>query len=356
MSQSFEHKLIDDVATMIQNVSSQLHSTLPQAGMALSSLAVSVGQAGEAYERRRVDMIIAGTHPTLIPIKRMLHLQSRGDDKPSPYLANDLALQELVCVHPDEVPLQEQHKNSSEHKKLFKRFVGAWFRRKYLTRGIETDCGATSMFSGVTRKDVPYGIIIKDGDIVVQFEDAAKAFKHTLTLGKHYIQHDSDKYTIHSMWMDEEFGGIFDRIGWMWLQQYLMAPVCVSHGMTLEDFRAIPNDEMYELVKAVEGVNSLASWNHTTLYYPGDGAEHLPKCRVDTTYHYYSGSDTHQVTITIHPDDNLISLGLDGSPQRRSVQFVDAPTPIQKWIKENLEAGLLATIAAVKAEHDKDPS
>lgn len=355
MTQSFEHKLIDDVAVMIKSMGDQLHSTLPQAGMAMCALANTVGQAGESYERRRVDMIVKGTHPTLIPIKRMLNLQARLNDAWDPYLRGDLSLQELLCAHPDELPLQEQHK-TSENKKLFKRFVGAWFRRKYLTRGIETDCGATSMFSHVERKDVPYGITIKDGDIVIQFEDAAKAFEHTLTLGKHYIQHDSNKYAIKSMWMNEEFGGIFDSIGWMWLQQFLMAPVCVSHGMTLADFECIPNDEILELVKAVEGISAVQSWNHTTLYYPGDGAEHLPKCRVDVTYHYYIGSDTHQLVIKVIPDDDLISLGLDGSPQRREVLFTDAPTPIQKWIRMNLATGLLATIAEIKAENEKHSS
>ena len=351
MTQSFEHKLIDDVAEMIRTVSGQLHNSLPQAGMALSGLSVTVGQAGEAYERRRVDMIIKGTHPTLVPIKRMLHLQAKSNDAMHQYLRGDLALQELVVASPDEVPLQAQHK-TSEHKKLFKRFVGAWFRRKYLTRGIETDVGATSMFSGVQRKDVPYGILIKDGDIVVQFEDGAKAFEHTLTLGKHYIQHDSNKYAIRSMWMDEEFGGIFDSIGWMWLQQYLMAPVCVSHCMTLADFECISDEEMVTLVTAIPEISTIQSWNKVTMYYPGDGAEFLPKCRVDVSYHYYSGSDKHQLTITVAPDDNLLAFGLDGSPQRRTVPFSEAPTPIQKWIRMHIEAEMAAKILEVKAENE----
>lgn len=352
MTQSFEHKLIDDVANMIKTVGDQLHGTLPQAAMALSNVAMSVGQAGETYERRRVDMIINGTHPTLIPIKRMLHLQAKTNDAMHQYLRGDLALQELVVASPDEVPLQGQHK-ASEHKKLFKRFVGAWFRRKYLTRGIETDVGATSMFSGVQRKDVPYGITIKDGDMVVQFQDGAKAFEHTLTLGKHYIQHDSNKYAIRSMWMDEEFGGIFDSIGWMWLQQYLMAPVCVSHGLTLADFQGIPEDEMLAVVLSIPDHLRVQSWNKITLYYPGDGQEHLPKCRVDISYHFYSGSDKHQLVIKVVPDDDLLSLGLDGSPQRREVSFTDAPTPIQQWIKANIVEGFNKVIAEIKAEPDQ---
>jgi hypothetical protein len=336
---------------MIKSMGDQLHSTLPQAGMAMNALANTVGQAGENYERRRVDMIIKGTHPTLIPIKRMLLLQAKTNDALRQYLIGDLALQELLVSSPDEAPLAKQHE-ASANKKLFKRFVGAWFRRKYLTRGIETDVGATSMFSGVQRKDVPYGIIIKDGDIVVQFEDSAKAFKHTLTLGKHYIQHDSNKYAIHSMWMDEEFGGIFDSIGWLWLQQYLMAPVCVSHAMTLADFECIPDAEMLTLVTEIPEINTIQSWNKVTMYYPGDGAEFLPKCRVDVSYHYYSGSDKHQLTIKVVPDDNLLALGLDGSPQRREVQFTDAPTPIQKWIRMHIEAEMAAKIAEVKAENE----
>lgn len=351
MSQSYESKLIDDVATLIRQSAGHLNSTLPQAALALNNLAISVGHAGESYEQYRVASIIDGTHPALTPIKHMLHLQSRDNDASSPYLINNLALQELVCDHIDEMRLQKPSKNRVDHKKLFSRFVGAWYRRIYLTRGVEDNCGASSLFSNVTRKDVPYGKTIKDGNIVVQFKDAAKSFEHTLTLGKHYLNFDSNKYHIHSLWMNEEFSGIFEKIGWMWLQQYLMAPVCVSHGLTLSDFQAIPNEEMNEMVKAIDDINTLNSWNTTTLYYPGDGREYLPKCRVTATYHYYSGSDDHKIIIKVIPEDNLISLGLDGSPQRREVMFENAPTPIQKWIKENIEAGIVATIAEVKAEN-----
>jgi hypothetical protein len=357
MTTSQEAKLIDNVAVMINSAAEQVQSTVPHVGMALRGIAISVGQAGEKLEQARVQQILDGTHPALRPVKRMLLIQSRNDRMYDKFLRGDLKLQELKVGHVDETELSERH-HRTHNEYLFKRFVGVMYRRLYFKRGAEEQTSALSCWPQVEESEgIPTGSWVFDGDITIQFVDAPEAFEHTLTLGKHYIQHDSNTYKLRSVWMDEEVNCFFNTIGWMWLQRYVMAPAAIANNIRLEDYIDIPVEEMLAQVVAIPNVLSLAMFNHTTMYYPGDTQEFLPKCRVDVSYHYYSGSDDHKLTIEVFPDDNLIALGLNGNPQRRSVPFHDAPSPIQKWIKENIEAAMLETIEAVKREHeDIDPS
>lgn len=349
MALSPEAKAIEDIALMIRDAASSVHSHLPQVGGSLYMVANNVGIQGEMYEKQRVTSIMEGTHPALAPIKRLLRLQALESHDSSVYLRRDLALEGLLVASPDETPLTIEHR-VSDNKKLFKRFLGTWFRRLYSLRGVESEVSATSMFERTKRRDIPYGFTIKDGNLVVTFEDTARAFEHTLTFGKHYHRNDANTYGIKSLWMDEEFTGVFDNIGWMWLQQYIMAPVCVGYGMTLADFQAIPEEELLEQVKAIEGIDTLNQWNITTMYYPGDHRESLPPCRVTLSYKYFSGDDVHRLTIRVYPDTDLINFGLDGSPQQCELPFDLAPTPIQQWIQQNMNEAFLVTIAQIKLD------
>lgn len=351
MSLSHEAKMIDDVAIMIRKVSGELQGTLPHAAMTLGNIAISVGQAGEMYERARVDAIIKGTHPALLPVKRLLLIQSRTDRSYDKFLRGDFALQELRVGHVDETELAKRHQ-SSQNEFLFKRFVGVMLRRIYAKRGIEQNVQALSLFPTIEDEPgIPTGVYVFEGDVVIQFPDAAQAFEHSLTFGKHYAQHNSNSYKIRSLWLNEEFLVEFNSLGWMWLQKYVMAPVSISHNIQPSDYECISSEEMLELVKAIPDVsNTLLMFHHITMYYPGSSEEFLPKCRVDVTHHYYAGSDNYQLTINVHPDENHVALGLEGGPQRNQLDFKNSPTPIQKWIKENIEAAMLAKVAEVKAE------
>lgn len=357
MSLSNEAKLIDDVAVMIRNLSGDLHGTLPQAAMCLGNIAISVGQAGEKYESARVDSIVKGTHPALLPIKRLLLIQSRADRSYDKFLRGDFALQDLRVGHVEETSLAERHQRT-HNEFMFKRFVGVMLRRLYAKRGIEQNVQALSLFPEIeSTPGIPTGIYVFDGDIVMKFNDAAQAFEHTLTFGKHYIQHDSNTCKIRSIWLDEEFDMEFNSIGWMWLQRYVMAPVSIANNIQASDYECITAEEMLELVKAIPDVsNTLLMFHHITMYYPGCGKEFLPKCRIDITHHYYAGSDNYQLTINVHPDENHIALGLSGGPQRSQLGFKDSPAPIQKWIKENIEAAMAAKVAEVKAEQEANKS
>lgn len=351
MALSPEAKMIDDIAVTIRDAASQISTNLPQVASALYTVAGQLGVQGEMYEKNRVDSIIAGTHPALGPIKRLLMLQALAAGESSVYLRRDLALEGLLVDSPDETFLEAQH-TVSANKKLFKRFLGAWFRRLYLFRGVEADCNATSMFERTTRRDIPYGFTIKDGNLVVKFEDTAKAFEHTLTFGKYYQQHSVNTYHVKSLWMDEEISGVFNTIGWMWLQQYIMAPVCVAYGMTLADFQPVSEEALLEQVKAIEGIDSLNHWNTTTMYYPGDPRESLSPCRVTISYKYFSGDDVHRLIIRVYPDTDLINFGLNGSPHQTDLSFEMAPTPIQQWIQQNVNKAITATIEEIKAEYN----
>lgn len=352
MALSPEANLIDTAACAIRDAGGQLNSSLPQVASALFFMASNIAIEGQKFEKARIESIITGTHQALIPIKRLLRLQALEKGESSVYLSQDLALVPLRVSSTDEVELCKEHM-SSDHKKLFKRFLGAWFRRVYAAQGVVENDRALRMFKGVDRRDIPYGRYIQDGNLVVEFEDSAKAFSHTLIFGKHYLKHDSDAYTFKSLWLDETITGRFEDIGWLWLQQYVMAPVCVSFGMTLADFEAVLFDDVLEQVKAIEDVTLLHSWNNITLYYPGDETEFLPPCRVTMSYHHYIGCGTHKLVITVYPDTAHIAFGLDGLPQGTSVDFTSAPTPIQKWIKANMVEGIEKVIIEVKEENEK---
>lgn len=356
MPLSHEAKLIDDVALAIRNTGSMLQSHLPQAGMALNNLAISVGQAGEIYERHRVDTIVKGTHTALIPIKNLLNLHRRRDESYNRYLKHDLALIPLQLINvEDERPLSEQHQRSNEER-LFKRFVGTMFRRHYVKYGMVTDADAYHSIKALTGVPaVPKAYHIVDGNIVMTFEDEAGSFEHTLTFNKFYNRHDSIDYNVRSIWLDETLNIEFNSIGWQWLQAHVMASVCGAAGFGPDDYTGITNEQLLEAYLAIPEADTLVMFNKMTLNYPGDASEFLPPCRVDISYHYYMGNDKHALTVNVYPDKDLVALGADDShPQNRYAPFLDSPTPIQKWIVENLPVCVAEAVAAVKAEREED--
>lgn len=348
---SHEAKLIDDIAHAVRETANQLTNQLPQAAMALNHVAITVGQAGERYERHRIDSILKGTHPSLMPVKMLVSLPTFISQDHAKY-NNDFSLVPLLLPNcEDEAPLTVRNM-ASENERLFKRFVGAMFRHHYVLRGFPpTDGGTFTLKALHGVPAVPHTYTLVDGDIVMTFPDVNHAFEHTITLGKFYTYHNTNQYTVRSTWLDESFTFEFGTIGWQWMQAHVMASVCSTMGFGPEDYVAVTDEELLAAYLAIEGASGILMYNNITLQYPGSLEEGLPKSRIDVSYHYYSGSASHKLTINVYPDQEHLLIGTDSSkPNQGHISFANAPTPLQRWIVENLHVGVEATLAELEAE------